>query len=76
MEGDDEAREGGAGAEEEEEKGVRAVAVATDGAGPASPCGMCRQLWVFFLLRFCFCFVVLSFLLFLVRRLRGSKPTD
>lgn len=39
-EGDEEG-EGGKGA-------VKALAVATDAAGPASPCGMCRQLWVYF----------------------------
>lgn len=28
--------------------GFRALAVATDNSLPASPCGMCRQLWVLF----------------------------
>ena len=57
---------------EEERGGVRAVAVATDGVGPASPCGMCRQLWVFSFL-FSFMVIVVSFVLFLILRLKGSE---
>jgi cytidine deaminase len=35
------------GDEEGKGKGFKAVAVATDISPPASPCGMCRQLYVF-----------------------------
>jgi len=52
MEGGGEAKDqggrGGFGEWKKRGGGFKALAVATDISPPASPCGMCRQLWVFF----------------------------
>jgi hypothetical protein len=44
----DQGGRGGFGEWKKRGGGFKALAVATDISPPASPCGMCRQLWVFF----------------------------